>query len=259
MKNVKPEAICFFDMDGTLLTKAAEVSEKSLEALKRLRANHIVPIIATGRTTPEIAAKMELTGIDSAIIMNGQAVIYEGKKVYEDILEPELMKRLTEEAKSQGVEACFYNDSKIRATSHNLLTKAHYDFLGEPMPVKDPTFFEKESINMALLLLESGDDYFKDRFPELQFVRNTPFSNDVLRKDGSKAKGIKKFLNVCGYEDVPTYAFGDGNNDLEMFQAVHYGIAMENAVPALKEHAHFVTDSHNDEGIFKGLKHMGLI
>lgn len=115
-------------MDGTLLTKAAEVSEKSLEALERLRANHIVPIIATGRTTPEIAAKMELTGIDSAIIMNGQAVIYEGKKVYEDILEPELMKRLTEEAKSQGVEACFYNDSKIRATSHNLLTKAHYDF-----------------------------------------------------------------------------------------------------------------------------------
>lgn len=256
---MKPNAICFFDMDGTLLNSEAELLPSSMEALEKLRENNIVPIIATGRTLIEIDKNMAKTKIDSAVAMNGQLAFYKGEVVYQDKLEPELIARLTAEAKSQNVEVCFYNGERIGATAQNETVKKHFDYLGEPMPGVYPDMFAKETINMALLLLETGDEYFPSRFPELQFVRNTPFSNDVLRKGGSKARGIEKLIEVMGYEGIPTYAFGDGKNDMEMFQDVDYAVAMENAMPGLKEHASYITDTNNNDGIAKALAHYKLI
>lgn len=259
MDNLKPRGICFFDMDGTLLNSESKVLDSSLRALDKLRENNIIPVIATGRTLTEISQQMNITGIESAVMMNGQMVVFEGEKVYEDVLEEELLERLTQEAKSQNVEICYYNDKRIGASAINPVVKAHYDFLGEPTPMIRENMYKEETINMALLLLESGDEYFPERFKELQFVRNTPFSNDVLRKGGSKAVGIAKLLEVMGYQDVPTYAFGDGMNDLEMFGAVNYSVAMENAVPLLKEQATFITKDNNNDGIKLGLEKFGLI
>ncbi len=259
MDNLKPRGICFFDMDGTLLNSESKVLDSSLRALDKLRENNIIPVISTGRTLTEISHQMKITGIESAVMMNGQMVVFEGEKVYEDVLEEELLERLTQEAKSQNVEICYYNDKRIGASAITPVVKAHYDFLGEPTPVVQENMYKEETINMALLLLESGDEYFPERFEELQFVRNTPFSNDVLRKGGSKAVGIAKLLEVMGYQDVPTYAFGDGMNDLEMFGAVNYSVAMENAVPLLKEQATFITKDNNNDGIKLGLEKFGLI
>lgn len=259
MDNLKPRGICFFDMDGTLLNSESKVLDSSLRALDKLRQNNIIPVIATGRTLTEISHQMNITGIESAVMMNGQMVVFEGEKVYEDVLEEELLERLTQEAKSQNVEICYYNDKRIGASAITPVVKAHYDFLGEPTPVVQENMYKEETINMALLLLESGDEYFPERFKELQFVRNTPFSNDVLRKGGSKAVGIAKLLEVMGYQDVPTYAFGDGMNDLEMFGAVNYSVAMENAVPLLKKQATFITKDNNNDGIKLGLEKFGLI
>ncbi|MGG5317999.1 hypothetical protein IGI49_004898 [Enterococcus sp. AZ071] len=60
-------------------------------------------------------------------------------------------------------------------------------------------------------------------------------------------------------ENVPTYAFGDGNNDLPMFEAVDYRIAMGNGTDKIKKAADFVTKSNEDGGIIHGLHHLNLI
>ena len=48
-------------------------------------------------------------------------------------------------------------------------------------------------------------------------------------------------------------AFGDGENDLEMFQVVNYGIAVANAKPMLKDAARFITDGNSENGVGKAL------
>ncbi|MCZ3011402.1 HAD hydrolase family protein, partial [Acinetobacter baumannii] len=62
-----------------------------------------------------------------------------------------------------------------------------------------------------------------------------------------------------GLESVPTYAFGDGPNDLEMFQVADYSVAMGNGIAALKERASFISASNIDGGIVKGLDYFNLI
>jgi hydroxymethylpyrimidine pyrophosphatase-like HAD family hydrolase len=56
-----------------------------------------------------------------------------------------------------------------------------------------------------------------------------------------------------------TYAFGDGVNDLCMIEAAGHGIAMGNAVDALKEKAEFITTPILEDGVYNGLKHYNLI
>jgi len=82
---------------------------------------------------------------------------------------------------------------------------------------------------------------------------------DVFNHGGSKAFGIQKLLENKNFLDVPTYAFGDGLNDIEMFQLVDHPIAMGNCVEPLKALAEFITDDNNNDGIAKGLNKFGLI
>jgi hydroxymethylpyrimidine pyrophosphatase-like HAD family hydrolase len=48
-------------------------------------------------------------------------------------------------------------------------------------------------------------------------------------------------------------AFGDGENDVEMFEVVSYGIAVANAKPMLKDAARFITEANSENGVGKAL------
>ena len=54
-------------------------------------------------------------------------------------------------------------------------------------------------------------------------------------------------------------AFGDGENDIAMLEYVGIGVAMGNGKEAVKEAADYVTDTVENHGIEKALKHFGLI
>ena len=53
---------------------------------------------------------------------------------------------------------------------------------------------------------------------------------------------------------VVGYAFGDGENDIEMLATVGCGIAMGNAAKAVKAHAKKVTDSVSQDGVASGIE-----
>lgn len=61
----------------------------------------------------------------------------------------------------------------------------------------------------------------------------------------------------CSVEN--TYAFGDGLNDLEMFELVKYPVAMGNAFDIVKKSASYVTTSNDEDGIVNGLHLCGII
>ena len=54
-------------------------------------------------------------------------------------------------------------------------------------------------------------------------------------------------------------AFGDGGNDITMLSNVGIGVAMGNANENVKLIADYVTDTVDNDGIFKALKHFSII
>ena len=82
---------------------------------------------------------------------------------------------------------------------------------------------------------------------------------EVVPKGYSKATGIEFLLN---YYDIPisnAYAFGDSNNDLDMLKYVPNSIAMRDSSEEVLEVSGYVTDSVINDGIFKAMKHLGII
>ncbi len=58
-------------------------------------------------------------------------------------------------------------------------------------------------------------------------------------------------------EDV--VAFGDSENDIEMLDYVGMGVCMGDGKDTVKAHADYITAATYDDGIWKGLQHLGIL
>ena len=82
---------------------------------------------------------------------------------------------------------------------------------------------------------------------------------DIIPKNGGKSAGIQRFLEEQGLERSEIMAFGDGEKDVEMLRFAGIGVAMGNASDLVKAAADYVTDTVDNDGIEKALRHFGLI
>ncbi|ALS00537.1 HAD family hydrolase [Enterococcus silesiacus] len=257
MENI--QAVAFFDLDGTLLNDKSQITSEITKAISSLKANNVLPMIATGRTVVEIEHIMKDSGIDSAIVMNGQFIQVEGKKVYSDEFTYDECLKMYEHVKSLGHEISYYNDQQIWCSGHSEILANAYAFIHSDVPVIDHSSLKDKTINMMLVLSEDGDEHYLKHFPEMTFYRNGPYSIDTVRKGVSKGSGVKNLFKALDLPTVPTFAFGDGINDLALFEACDNKIAMGNARNELKERASFITKKNTDGGIVHALKHFDLM
>ena len=106
----KPEAIVFFDLDGTLFNSNIDLLPSSYDAIKKLKQNNMIPMIATGRTPLEVVNLMKETNIDSIIGMNGQVVVYEKEVIFTNNIDKNVITRLYEFSREKkNIPLSFYN------------------------------------------------------------------------------------------------------------------------------------------------------
>ena len=227
--------------------------------MTQLKANNILPVIATGRTEVEVAAIMKEANIDSDIIMNGAFIRVAGDVIYSDLYDKALIKEVYEAAKTNDDAISFYNEREIWCNEHNDFLLGAYNFIHTPVPPLNPDGYLTKPVNMLLILGQNNDEYYTSRFPQLNFYRNTPFSLDTVKKTVSKGNAVKLLQEKLQLTNIPSYAFGDGPNDVALFEACDIKIAMGNGVSLLKEQADFITKSNTDGGIVHALKHFDLI
>ena len=131
------------------------------------------------------------------------------------------------------------------------------EYKGESVQKMDVTFFNKEdeenflkTLDLSLKALPSGD-YNKAKFKM--------YGDELIPVDTSKANGVRKVLELLGCEEATTYAFGDSYNDLDMMNACDVSVVMGNGDEPVKEKADHVTDTVDNDGVYKALKFYELI
>lgn len=81
---------------------------------------------------------------------------------------------------------------------------------------------------------------------------------EIMPAAASKSNAISRLQKYLGCDRL--VVFGDGRNDLDMFDLADECYAVENADPELKENATAVIESNNEDGVAKWLeKHGGII
>jgi Cof subfamily protein (haloacid dehalogenase superfamily) len=253
--------IVFFDIDGTLLDHDKKLPDATRKAVKLLQDNGTYVAIATGRAPFMYEDLREELGIESFVSFNGQYVVFENEVIYRNPLDRGELEQLLGEAGNKHHPVVHLNEKTMKAnTQHHPFIEESMASLKFPHPDCQPDFYSDKEIYQSLLFCrEEDEDLYRNKFSKFNFIRWHDYSMDILPMGGSKAEGIKKMIAKLGFDISDVYAFGDGLNDIEMIDSVGTGVAMGNAVQAVKDHADLITKPVDEDGIFYGLKELALI
>lgn len=252
----------FFDIDGTLLhypSGLTEISPKTKEGLDKLRVNHPT-FIASGRTKCFIDEKILEYPFDGFVTCNGAYVEYQNQCVYKCPMEKESLLNALKVA--DELDAVVYLESRDHMYVYNATNPLHADFAYR-WGMKDEvvvTEFDPNEIEVyiGMIVVSKEEDCkpvvekLRPYFDVSQHVNQLSF--DLTLKGQSKAVGIAEVMRFFKGTLEDAWAFGDANNDIEMISAVGHGIAMGNAVEAIKAIADDITLPAWEDGIYHTLK-----
>lgn len=258
----------FFDIDGTLIEceKGVYEIQKSTEnALNQLKREGHDVFLATGRCKCFIVDGVMKYPFSGYVTCNGACVEYKGKIVYKKIVPIEAIQKTHDLCVERNLAYYFENNDYIYVLNKD--NPRHIEFK-EQWGMKDSIIVDQYNIHdvetyIGMIVLNSEDDInpmMKLLSPYFHIQRHQKgLSFDLTLKGESKAKGIQKLAEAIYSDMEHTVAFGDGRNDIEMIKEVGLGIAMGNAAIETKKVADYVTDSVDNDGIVKALKHFSFI
>ena len=256
----------FFDIDGTLVSFQTHVIPAStIEALTLAHEKGIQIFIATGRPTLIINNLGELQSrglIDGYITMNGGYCYVGDEIVYKSCIPDEDVQIIADFCRKNNFPCIFVGEHDASVCQPDeTLRYIFYKHLGvKEFPEEDfekatqrdvyqiTPFFNPEQEKEVLPLVTHGE-----------CGRWHPAFVDITAKGNTKQNGIDQFIQRFGFKLEETMAFGDGGNDIGMLRHAGIGIAMGNANEDVKASADYVTASVDEDGIYKALKHFGII
>ena len=261
--------IIFFDIDDTL-SRDGIIAPHNQATLEALAATDIKLVIATGRAKPmlpeDILDLFARGVIDAIICMNGQYSFRNGVDSSENGEEPNEVSNevvikhypLTLPQAEQIVQICQQEQVvyKLDSTDYIAWSVAHERIKAMMVErsyfIVDPDFYKANEVYQCSVIFNSLTDKMQHiDFAQygLKLVHWHNRGADIIPADASKARAVR---DVCDYYNIDVkdaMAFGDGLNDLEMFDLVGCSVAMGDGQPALIERADWVTGSIEEFGI----------
>lgn len=254
-----------FDLDMTLLDHATgQITPSALRAIELLRKNHRI-VLATGRDMDNYYSSRfrDIVKPDAIVHMNGTKVTADGKLLYEHEFDKGLLKEVLSYCDAKGFavgvtvgDEDFYIHPEVVEESDRL----HWGIAGRRF--QDPwRLLDMKVRTLAFVGNEEQAARMERDFPMLKMPMFAgKHGADVIEKGYSKADGLRVLAKYYGEkEDLSgTVAFGDSMNDVEVIRAAGTGVAMGNAVKELKDCADLVTDTIENDGIWKACVRLGL-
>lgn len=253
--------IIFFDIDGTLVDHSTgRIPDSTREALKRLHENGMLLSIATGRPT---ASLPDLTGLcfDAFCTFNGSLCYCNDDIIYNAPIPPEDVQTVLKNAAELGRPVSVAVRDRLEANGWDEDLAGYYQLAGRELIVsQDFDSVLSEDIYQIMLGCREADH------PKIiQGTKGTAITfawyraADVISAGSGKAQAIQKILDYYHLDRSQAMAFGDGFNDIEMFQSVGTSVAMGNASDRVKEFADHVCRAVSDDGIYHYCVDHGMI
>ena len=253
--------IVCIDFDGTLMhSESGTIPESSVEAIRLLKANGHVPVIATGRNLYLLENHPRELGIEHVIGSNGAFIYSNGELIYGKPMTESGIKPLVEALQAENIDYTF--STHDRYVTHQMVGS---DILGFSKhfnmrpPEIDPNFNDYNQIFQINIFSQDDLSEVVKKASPFHFLRASFNGYDVIEGALYKEAGIAELKKLWSIKDDQIMAIGDGMNDVGMIEYAHIGIAMGNAQEPAKAVANYVTDRVENEGLYKALKHYKLI
>ncbi|MFD1887867.1 Cof-type HAD-IIB family hydrolase [Paenibacillus wenxiniae] len=276
--------IVFIDIDGTLVNDDGSVPQSAQLACQQARANGHLLFLCTGRSKAEIYDSIWEIGFDGLIGAGGGYVELGEHVLYHKKVQAQDVRHMVDFFNEHGVHFYLEANSALYASSglrFQLERLIYGDVENDPVAkqrmehsphpfIEGLTYDEadlyKDDVNKVCFLesklpFEVIQQEFQGKFEVIQCT--VPIfgkdSGELMIPGIHKAIAIADVLEHLKASQADTLAIGDGMNDAEMLQYCAIGIAMGNAKPGLQAIADDITDTVEQDGLYKSFLKYGLI
>jgi Cof subfamily protein (haloacid dehalogenase superfamily) len=254
------------DFDGTILIEGEFKNQKDIETIKKLQNQDFKFIGITGQpyyTAVTYCQQMHMDKFFDLIVAENGAYISKISKqepIRSLVIDNEVILQLekTVSQNKENVCFCISSDEKVLYIGGNVVEA---EILKHPWFKNWQTKHIQESATrnihqLTIICNKEIKDEIDEILNEHRDIVNWTFDESngklfytVNHIDASKGKALK-FLSE--YFNIPLsdiMVFGDGSNDISMFQIAGTSVAMGNSIAELKAIATYTTDTVQNNGV----------
>lgn len=276
------------DLDGTTLNSKNEISPETIQAIKKVQSLGHKVMILSGRAPELIKKLLDQYDLNCPIGgSNGTAVFADGKLLELTSLTSLEAKKITKEIEQEVVPFKIYTNKGVyvqrdwsarleQMLSTGTIPAEYFDNENYEKMTRNPDEFDGALIFDDIETLLTDDELKIQKFfilvlnpaqmnrlltamkaiEDVYVTTSSPFNIEVMSINGNKGNGLKVMSNYLQIPLEDTVAVGDQYNDLPMFKAAGFSIAMGNAEKEIKEMCDYTTLTNDENGVAHAIEYV---
>lgn len=253
----------FIDIDGTLRDSNRNLSEKTIDTIKKVSEKGILVILCSGRPRKYTENVSRQCFASKYIITSSGGNIYDyeqNKILYVNKMNKEALIELYKIANPEDVRFI------MNVGEGRVVNKVKHPDQEQKLEESIEDFVYNNDV-VQCTIADSDFDKIKNLVPKIEQVKNIEIKNrhksllddkfkddktvfcDIANIESNKGVAVRKLLELLNINKEEAIAIGDDNNDLSMFEQVGYKVAVDNAIDIVKEKADEITLSNDEDGV----------
>ena len=250
------------DYDGTLKPfEKAKVPLKTRRAIARFKKAGGIFVICTGREYKSIKQHLaHLHYQGDLLCLQGSVCIRDERELFTTTLDHETTLLILKTAEEDGLVPQLY-DTKDYYTAFKNPQTDDYGVYTQTTPLylnqKLSDYAKEKNFCANKILIHCPEEESLPYTIKLQnlcgekveAMQSGPTFSEVASSKAGKGNGVKTLAEHYGISLEEVVCVGDATNDLSMLKVAGLGVAMENAMPQLKEVADYICPTVNKCGV----------
>ena len=273
------------DIDGTLLNSNGELTERTIETIRKVTNKGVKIVLTSGRVTNSVKAIADRICANKYIICDNGASIYDidnNKTIWSKEISKETVIDLVKICLENNIYYMVFTDKEIvvkdlrhmalafykqrhncndEATGVTQFKYAGIDYISKiDRPIRRIVVCDQDRViyNSIVNKLKHFDGVELMAAPHISNKIISEGDNkvvltysyaEILPKETNKWVAIKELISKVGIDEKDVMAIGDNFNDIAMIQNAGLGIAMNNGATVAKEVARVIAPSNDEDGV----------
>ena len=250
------------DIDRTFANQY-RIFPENIEYLKELKKKNIILVANTGRGLKSGKFIIDLNIFDY-FIGNDGAFIYDLNKkelIFRNCMKKKEVNKLLKIGNKHKMPWVIETMKEVYFSD---VPETHSkDFLSySTYPYKYTNYIDEDVNRILFMLSYKHSKDFMAEFPNFPILTNDKFNCfwnqrtlEITNKNVSKGDTLLVLLNKLNIKPSQILAIGDSANDRGMLKLTQMSVAMKNSDSIILEVANYITDSEENNGWLKGIKH----
>lgn len=262
----------FLDMDGTLLDDQGDITQQTRETIK----NANIPVtLVSARAPQEMIVAIDQLALDAPQVAFNGGLIYQWQTDQMHVIRAntiasgvgeQLMRWLLDNYAAMSLS--YYTQDEWVVSDMSPEVNREIEFTGLVPRLLNTTTFSEDVQNgiFKIMLIDLSGKLLDDIQTAILALNLTGINVQQSDKEhleitsdvAEKAFGVAYIVEQKSLKKSETAAFGDGQNDLSMFDEVGLAVAMGNAPLNVRQAGDYVTKTNQENGVAYGIQQILL-